>query len=312
MSVDTPVGAPRVDWRDHTVDAWNRLIPIRVFTPMNEQAPKLPRGVLVWAHGGSWVSGSVAAWHEPCALTAGLADVTVVSVDYRLAPTHQHPAALSDVLAVLDWAETGLAAHDSGPWLAVGGDSAGGTLAASAAIARRDAGKPLSVQILGYPPLDPACDSASYRARPRAFPGRDRMLAAWRAYTGVNEPVHETGGLPATPWGVRDLAGSAPAIIAVGSDDPVHDDATRYAHRLARAGVPTTLREFRGRGHGLFLDTGPGPKGPPEFHRWIAAEVRARTHRQPASGKEQPHAHHRSTQHPVATTELTITRAPLC
>lgn len=179
MSVDTP-NHPGVDWQDHTIDAGDRQIPIRVFTPLGDDPPD----VLVWAHGGSWVSGSVEEWHGPCALMAALAAVTVVSVDYRLAPMHHHPAALLDILAALDWAQTRFAPL----WLGVGGDSAGGTLAANAAVARRNAGTPLAAQVLAYPPLDPTCDSAAYHAQPQVFPSRNRMLAAWRTYTWWRRP----------------------------------------------------------------------------------------------------------------------------
>jgi len=301
MSVDTP-NHRGVDWQDHTIDAGDRQIPIRVFTPLGDDPPD----VLVWAHGGSWVSGSVEEWHGPCALMAALAEVTVVAVDYRLAPMHQHPAALLDVLAALDWAQTRFAPL----WLAVGGDSAGGTLAAGAAVARREAGTPLAAQVLAYPPLDPTCDSAAYHAQTCEFPSRNRMLAAWRTYTGGGEPDYGTGHPPSTPWHVPDLTCLPPAIIAVGSHDPVRDDVAEYAQRLTHAGVPVTLRKFGGRGHGLFLNTTPEPEGPPQFHRWIAAEVRTLTQRQPPREKSSSHACHRFDQHTGTITAPGRTESP--
>ncbi len=244
-------------------------MPVRVFTPATST------GCLVWAHGGSWVSGSVEEWHLPCADLAALSGWTIVSVEYRLAPAHRHPAALQDILTALTWAGERLTGEGCELPLAVGGDSAGGTLAASAALARRDSGLRLNAQVLAYPPLDPACESSSYHRDPSAFPSRDRLLAAWRELAGMSDPSHSTARGYLTPWEVEDLAGLAPAILAVGSKDPVRDDVYRYADCLTEAGVPVSLRTFQGQGHGLFVTPHTGADRPKAFHRWIAAEIAA-------------------------------------
>ncbi|MGW1990061.1 alpha/beta hydrolase fold domain-containing protein [Embleya sp. NPDC001921] len=218
-------------------------VPVRIFAGGTGSA-----GLLVWAHGGSWRSGATADWAPALAHLARIAATTVVGVDYRLAPEHPHPAALIDVLTVLDWAD---AEHVS-----VGGDSAGATIAASAALARRDLGRPLAAQVLAYPPIDPGCRAGSYLGRPGAFPSRAALGSAWRAYRG-EAPTHPAAAgsrpLYSTPDEAENLAGVAPAILAVGSLDPVVDDVRDYARRLRAAGVPTDLHELAGTGHGAFL-----------------------------------------------------------
>jgi acetyl esterase len=202
---------PAVGWQARTVAD----CPVRVYQPAGAA-----RGWLVWAHGGSWTRGSVAAWHEPCADLADRSGWAVVSTGYRLAPAHPHPAALLDVLAVTRWAG-GL----GGP-VAVGGDSAGATIATCAALMLRGHARMPMLQVLAYPPLDPACHADSYGLD--TFPTREDLRAAWAAYLGP-EP---RGSEPATPCEVEDLSGAAPAVLVVGDRDPVADDVRGYASRL--------------------------------------------------------------------------------
>lgn len=214
--------------------------PVRLFRPGTGAG-----GTLVWAHGGSWIGGSVAGWHEPCAELAGLSGWTVVSVGYRLAPVDPHPAALLDVAAVVGWAS-----GRHGP-VAVGGDSAGGTIAASVAVALRGRPDAPVAQLLAYPPLDPECRAASYAGDD--FPTRADLTSAWRMYLGRPHRLD----LPATPWDVPDLTGLPAATLIVGERDPVVGDVRAYAARLVAAGVPTRLCEFPGMGHAEFLRPGP-------------------------------------------------------
>ncbi|MCF2529825.1 alpha/beta hydrolase [Yinghuangia soli] len=221
-------------------------VPVRIYRPKNADAHA---GRLVWAHGGSWRSGSVADWHPALADLARRTRATVVGVDYRLAPCHPHPAALRDLLAVLAWADE----QAPGEPVAVGGDSAGGTLAASAALVRRDQGRPLAAQLLAYPPLDPACRAASYHRDPRAFPSRVVLREAWRDYRGPGAVEAVRAGEYSTPTEAHDLAGAAPAALVVGALDPVVDDVRAYAHALSRDEVPVRYEELPGIGHGVFL-----------------------------------------------------------
>ncbi|MFI7468738.1 alpha/beta hydrolase [Nonomuraea sp. NPDC049646] len=250
-------------------------VPVRIHRPHGPP----PAGLLVWAHGGSWQRGSAAGWHDATAALADWSGWTVISVDYRLAPRHRHPAAVQDVLAALGWAH----GRAAGIPLAVGGDSAGGTLAAVAALAARDRGLPLAAQVLAYPPFDPACAGASYHRSPPAFPQAEPLRRAWRAWRGDRPAaVRDADGtrLYTTHWEAPTLAGVAPAVLAVGRDDPVHDDVESYARRLRADGVPARLLRPPGAVHGDVLRPGrpllrllaralrgPGPSHHREDHR---------------------------------------------
>ncbi|PCC39003.1 hypothetical protein CIK66_11735 [Brachybacterium alimentarium] len=209
--------------------------------PLLVHRPASPRGWIVWAHGGSWQHGSAAAWAPVTAALAASSGWVVVSVEYRLAPAHRFPAAVVDVLAALDWAET----HSTELPVVVGGDSAGGTIAASAALARRDTGDRVPAQVLAYPPLDPRCARPSYRTESGAFPNRAGLRAAWRLWL---DSTPEPTILP-TPLEAPSLAGLAPVSLVVGGDDPVRDDVIAYATRLHADGIPTTLEVLPGVGH---------------------------------------------------------------
>ncbi|MFC4116608.1 alpha/beta hydrolase fold domain-containing protein [Nonomuraea zeae] len=245
----TPHGGP-------STPPWSRLVlpgPDPVAVRVHEPAAggERPAGRLVWAHGGSWQRGSAAEWHHATAALAARSGWQVISVDYRLAPRHRHPAAVRDVLTALTWA----AEQAVGAPLAVGGDSAGGTLAACAALAARDRGLPLAAQVLAYPPLDPSCASPSYHRRPHAFPQAALLRDAWRLWRGDGEPARDRDGtrLYSTPWEAPSLAGVAPAVLAVGGHDPVRDDVDAYAARLRGDGVPVRLLHLAGAGHGDLL-----------------------------------------------------------
>lgn len=263
-----PRGAP--SWETVHVPAPGRTVPVRVLHP---QGPHL--GWLVWAHGGSWRSGSASDWHEACADLALHASYRVVAVDYRLAPGHRHPAALEDVLAVLDWAQD-LAGREGPAPVAVGGDSAGGTLAACAAVVRRDRGLPLSAQVLAYPPLDPSCRAPSYTRYAGNFPTPQGLREAWRGYRGGPD-TEDPPGLPSTPLWVEDLSGLAPAILGAGQFDPVLDDVRHYARRLRSAGNDLVYQEFARGLHGAFLQPparAAGPDDPSALRRWLGTSLR--------------------------------------
>ncbi|WP_407986375.1 alpha/beta hydrolase [Kitasatospora sp. CMC57] len=157
---------------------------MRVFTPGAR-----PVGWLVWAHGGSWRAGSVEGWHGATADLARISGCTVVSVEYRLSPAHRHREAMADVLTALDWTFTQAAAEAGPTAVAVGGDSAGGTLAAVAAMACRDRELPLAAQVLAYPPLDPSCTAPSYTRHRGNFP-------SW----GTSRTCGTAGSRSCTSW----------------------------------------------------------------------------------------------------------------
>lgn len=236
-----------VTWRDILVPVPTavRRIRVRCYEPS-----RASRGVVVWAHGGSWVGGSIEAWHEPCAALARACRTAVLSVDYRLAPRWPHPAPVEDLTRVLTWVAARFGADT--PPLMIGGDSAGATLAACVALRCRDTGLALTAQVLAYPPLDPSCSQPSYRRFPRSFPAREAMLDAWWTYrgSGSSEPGEDSYF---TPWTVADLRGLPPAVIGVGECDPVADDSLRFAERLRQQGNRVELRSFARVGHGMFF-----------------------------------------------------------
>jgi acetyl esterase len=225
--------------------SWGELVigevPARIYRPADAW-----QGWLVWVHGGSWTHGSAAGWHEVCADLTRLTSATVISVDYRLAPQHPHPAALEDVLTVLEWV-TAQAGDDQ---VAIGGDSAGGTIAGCAALAWRDQGRGLAGQLLAYPPMDPECRAPSYG--PSVFPTREGLMASWQAYLGTGD-----GAGYSTPFQADDLSGTAPAWLVVGEFDPVRDDVEEYAMRLLSDGVAVRLEVLPGVPHGAILAPGP-------------------------------------------------------
>lgn len=266
-----------VTWTSTAAGAGRQSVKVRVFRPRHATAA----GCLVWAHGGSWTTGSVDGWHMPCLELAGLSGWTVVSVEYRLAPAHTYADGLTDVLTALSWSAGLLTAAAQGTPLAVGGDSAGGTLAASAALAWRGREYPLAAQILAYPPLDQSCGSASFEDAGR-FPRRDDMRLAWRRYLGpVAGAVAEDGGRYLPPMETADLRGAPPAFVAVGTLDPVRDEVGRYADRLAAAGTPVAVRRFTDTEHGAFLAQNPHGQA---MRAWLALAA------QKISGRSRPGA----------------------
>ena len=225
----------------------------RLYAP--ESAAALP--VLLYLHGGGFTVGSIAT-HEPlCRHLAHLAQCAVVSLEYRLAPEWKFPTAVHDAWDAL----TGL--REQAPSLgldasrvAIGGDSAGGTLSAVTAIAARDAGVPLSLQLLFYPGTVGHQDTASHKTFAEGFlleephityffnhylrSPADRNDWRFAPMDGVDDSGH-----------VKDLEGVAPAWIGLAECDPLVDEGVAYADRLRMAGVPVDLEIYPGMVHGF-------------------------------------------------------------
>jgi acetyl esterase/lipase len=220
-------------------------IPVRVYSAAEGDAP-----VLVYFHGGGWVLGSIVTAHGICATLARLADCVVVSVDYRLAPEHRYPAALEDAWAATTWlAEHADEVGGRAGLLAVGGDSAGGNLAAVAAIRARDAGLPLALQLLVYPVLDADLDSASYVEFADGYMlTREGMAWFWDEYL----PEGDRFQPDASPLRAPDFSGVAPALVITAEYDPLRDEGEAYARKLEDAGVRATLTRYEGMIHGFF------------------------------------------------------------
>jgi acetyl esterase len=198
-----------------------------------------PRPVLLWLHGGGFIGGSVIDIDHACSWLARLAGVTVVSLEYRLAPEHPYPAALHDTHDTLRWlADHGASLGGDGR-VAAGGQSAGAALVAGACLLARDHHDPaVAYQVLCYPVLDFGQDTESARHFDGIFhsvrPGwpTDQYLA----------------GQPVTPYAAplraKSLAGLPPALIIGADRDPLRDDARAYAARLDDDGVEVTHVEY--------------------------------------------------------------------
>jgi len=223
-------------------------VPVRLYTP----AGQAPFPALVYYHGGGWVLGGLDTHDGVCRQMASSAGCLVVSVDYRLAPEHKFPAAAEDAYAALQWVATNADGLGVDPArIAIGGDSAGGNLAAVVALMARDRGTPaVAFQLLVYPVTDSACDTASYRDNADGyFLTKDAMLWFWNHYT---RDAADRRNPYAAPLKAQDLRGLPPALVMTAEFDPLRDEGEAYAARLREAGVPVQLTRYHGMIHGFF------------------------------------------------------------
>jgi acetyl esterase len=222
-------------------------VPMRVYRPGDEPAP-----VLAYFHGGGWVVGSLVSHHGLCATLARLSGCIVCAVDYRLAPEHRFPAAVEDAWSATTWiAENAEAFGGRSGALAVGGDSAGGNLAAICALRARDIGLPVGLQLLVYPVCDADLETSTYREFADGHGlTADSMHWFWDHYLpeGTGDRFHPD----ASPLRARDVSGTAPALVITAECDVLRDEGEAYARRLAEAGVPVTLTRYDGMIHGFF------------------------------------------------------------
>jgi acetyl esterase len=223
-------------------------IPVRIYTP--EARGTL--SVLVYFHGGGWVIGTFETHDGVCRHLAKQAQAVVVSVDYRLAPEHKFPAAAEDCYAATCWvAEHAAALGADAKRLCVGGDSAGGNLAAVVSLMARDRGKPkIAFQMLIYPVTNHAYDTASYRDNAEGYLlTKDAMVWFWNHYL----KAENDGANPyASPLRAARFAGLPPAMVVTAEFDPLRDEGEAYAEKLRQAGVPVKLKRYDGLIHGFF------------------------------------------------------------
>jgi acetyl esterase len=214
-------------------------VPVRVYRPDARDTP-----ALVWFHGGGFVVGSLRS-HDPlCRTLAARSGRTVVNVDYRLGPEHRYPAAVEDA-----WAATAWAARRFGR-IAVGGDSAGGQLAAVVAVRARDRGIALALQALVVPVTDYSFDTASYRENSEGYGlSGDTMRWFWENYLPPSASADDS---EISPLRAPDVSGVCPALVVTAEYDPLRDEGEEYAGRLAEAGVPVTHTRYDGQIHGFF------------------------------------------------------------
>ena len=223
-------------------------IPVRIYTPVGTA----PFPVLVYFHGGGWVIGNLDTHDGICRSLANRVGCLVVSVDYRLAPEHRFPAAPEDCYAATRWLaeHAGSLGGDKGR-IAVGGDSAGGNLAAVVALMARDRGGPkLAFQLLVYPATDTDFETRSYRENSEGyFLTRADMVWFWNHYAPRDEDRRNPY---AAPLRAASLRGLPPALVITAEFDPLCDDGNAYAARLREDGVPVRLSQQDGLIHGFF------------------------------------------------------------
>ncbi len=231
-----------------------RTLRVRHYIP-REHGWADPMPALLYFHGGGFTIGSVDTHDRICRMLARDADCVVLSVDYRLAPEHPFPAAADDAFDTLAWLRREVHALGIDPArIAVGGDSAGGTLATASAIHARDAGWPLALQLLIYPGVAGRQTSPSHREFGEGFL-LDFDLVAWFFANYVRGEADRDDWRFA-PLSHPDLRGVAPAWIAIADHDPLRDDDRAYAARLREAGVGVEAVEYPGMIHAFFQHGG--------------------------------------------------------
>lgn len=233
--------------QDHTIRGPGGPLLIRAYTP-----PMANGAAILYFHGGGWVIGSVEDSDAHVRQLAIETGCMMLSVGYRLAPEHPFPAAIDDALAAWHWARTDRGSPvDQEGVLGIAGDSAGGNIAAGATLALRSMGAPLpAFQLLGYPVLSSAMDSASYRDQ-RDGPVLTAADMAW--FWDRYAPDQATRTDPrAAPLEAGDLTGLPPTMIFTAQCDPLRDEGEAYANRLHDAGTIVSYRCYKGMVHGFY------------------------------------------------------------
>ncbi len=227
---------------DVSITVRDGQIPGRIYQPAGAEA------VIVWLHGGVWVVGGLDSHDAMCRMLANHASATVVSVAYRRAPEHRFPVALEDAWDALLWAAT----QWPGATLIVGGDSAGGNLAAVCALRARHRGGPdLVAQVLVYPIVDHDMTNGSYQEHG----DENLMLGAKDMAWGFEHYVPDPGDREdpeVSPLRAADLVGLPSAIVVLDEYDPLRDEGFAYAARLRADGVDVRLHFYEDMPHVFF------------------------------------------------------------
>ena len=225
-------------------------LPLRLYRP-KAAIPGEALPALVYAHGGGWVFGNLDSHDVLCAQLALQAGIAVVAIDYRLAPDARFPAAFDDVVAGLQWvAANGPSVGIDPARLAIGGDSAGGNLAAAVSLwARDNDGPKLKLQLLAYPVVDAVARSDSYRKFNDGY-GLNGVTMEWFFDHYVPNKA-ERADYRVSPMRAANLGGLPPALVVTAGYDPLRDEGRAYAWRLQQEGTLADLVEFGGMLHGF-------------------------------------------------------------
>jgi acetyl esterase/lipase len=248
-----PEPDPRIEITDRSISGPDgQPLGLRIYRPSaaTEATP-----VVVWFHGGGFVLGDLDIEDHNCRPMCAEFGVTVVSVDYRLAPEHRYPAGFDDCYHALCWAVDNAEELGVDPGrLALAGHSSGGALAAATALAARDRqGPAIRYLFLGYPALDDRQETPSARTvtDPRILNGR-RVRALWDLYLGDTEP-----DAYAAPARATDVSGLPSTYLLVTTVDPFRDEGLDWARRLVAADVPAEMHLVPGAPH-MFDSYGAG------------------------------------------------------
>lgn len=239
---------PVADVRDETIPGSGGDIPVRIYRPDGGDEDGLP--ILVYAHGGGFVFCDLDSHDELCRNISNLIPAVVISVGYRLAPENQWPDAAEDVYTAARWAahNADVVGGDAGA-VVVGGDSAGGNLAAVTALMARDRGGPLLAgQMLLYPVIAADFDNESYRLFGKGFYNPKPALQwYWDQYVPTLADREHPYASPLR----ANLKGLPPAVVVLAGHDPLRDEGIAYADALEAAGVVTARCPFEGGIHGF-------------------------------------------------------------
>ncbi len=234
-----------------SIPAPHGAIAARVYTPMTLRTANGLAPCLVFFHGGGFVIGDLDSHDVVCRKLAHEGELIVISVDYRLAPEHRFPAAVDDTITATSWIATNAdkLGIDAGR-LHVGGDSAGGNLAAVVALAARDGDGPkIAGQVLIYPGTDCSRTHPSHR-EPETSILLTHSVIGWFLNNYLGDA--DVNDWRASPARAPTLKGLPPAYVLTAGADPLRDEGDEYAARLKDAGVPVTYRHFPGQFHGFF------------------------------------------------------------
>ena len=252
-------------------DGPNGPVSLRIYRPTGSPNESLPS--LVFYHGGGWVLGSLDGVDGLCRTLCQEAQLVVISVDYRLAPEHQFPTGVEDCWAATYWVAENAESLGIDPLkLVVGGDSAGGNLAASVALRARDQAFPqLAGQVLIYPVTDLTQSQPSYESFAEGYLlTRDSMTWFIQQYLpqAIDLKTPEASVLFA-----ESLVGLPPTLLLVAGFDPLRDEGLAYAKRLQEAGVAVIEKNWEGMVHGFINQRDLLPQAR-EASKWIAQELR--------------------------------------
>jgi acetyl esterase len=247
IAFDQPEEVTRVD--DRLIPADGTDVPVRVYTPADAVGGNAP--LLIWIHGGGWVIGDLDTADATARALANRSGAVTVSVDYRLAPEHPAPAALEDCLAALTWCvENAELLGADASRVAVGGDSAGGNLAACLCQRVRDEfGPDIDFQLLVYPVTDCTLSTESMDENAEGY-FLTKATMEWFVghYVGSGDPKLSS----VSPLYADSFAGLPPAFVITAELDPLRDEGEAYASQLRDAGVPVEHVRYDGQIHGFF------------------------------------------------------------